>query len=469
MKKRTILFGGAVTLAFAIISCEESTEPFKAENKVESNIGTELKGHPYADNNGEIPSKEEYSNELYHLKYDYPDSATIDWSTPWTDFLNGKQISVKTSEGYMEILKERVRPGMSVLLNDAKKWNETRNDYNFYGCPWTSENVPKTHYSGRDAISGTYTGQIIDSAIFAKYGLTKKPIQNHALVYYNEVAAQTLATVWKDPWDPNYLNDNTQFEEGAIVIKAAGVTVSESEWPEYLKGCSTFDIYRPMIHDTTDTYVVQNLSYIQFDIIVKDSIASPETGWVFSTYIYDAKSTGETVYDRFTLLGVMWGLDPEVTTDGQELTETYINKDAPAFTEATLGFCGRLAGPIDIAVLVGPQTIEGGDPTDTVTYTPASSCLSCHGTAAFNSHVNFYPSPAPVDSIPPSKIYSPGSKEWMEWYVNKPGTEPQDKREGENIVAVDYGFVMMFALGNWAEITGLNNRSKKSRNFPSHK
>ncbi len=475
MKKSTIIFGGAITLAFSITSCGDSTEPVKSDNKLAINAITELNGKPYADNNGEIPTKEEYSDTLYHIKHDFPDSASVDWSTPWTTYLDGKEINKQTAEGYMEVLKERVRPGMSVLLNDAKKWNKTRNDYNWYGSPWMAQNVPvnvpsdQVNYSGREAISGSYTGQIIDSAVFAAYGLIKKPIQNHALVYYNDVAALTLATVWKDPWHPNYLNNNTQLKEGAIVVKAAGITVSEAEWPEYLKGCSTFDIFRPMIHDTTNTNVVQNLSYIQFDIIVKDSIASPETGWVFSTYIYDASSNGTTVYDRFTLLGVMWGLDPEVNTPEQELKENYINKDAPAFTAATLGFCGRLAGPIDIANLVGPQTISGGDPTDTVTYTPASSCLSCHGTAAFNSHVNFYPSPISIDEIPPSKIYSPGNKEWMEWYVNKPGTETQDKRQGKNVVAVDYDFVMMFALGNWAEITGLENRSKKLRNYPSHK
>ena len=380
-------------------------------------------------------------------------------------------ISVKTAAGYIDILKERVRPGMSVLLNDSKKWNESRDDYNWYGSPWTSQNVPldatvgSAKYSGREAISGSYTGQIIDSSIFHKYGLAKKPIQNHAVVYYNDVAALTLASVWANPWEPDYLDGNTQLKEGAIVIKAAGVTVSAEEWPKYLKGCSTFDIYRPMIHDNTHTNVVQTLSYIQFDIIVKDSIASPETGWVFSTFIYDASSTAETVYDRFTLLGVMWGLDPEVNTKKETLTENYINPSAPDFTKVTLGFCGRLAGPIDIANLVGYQKING----DSVSYTPSSSCLSCHGTAAFNSIVNFYPSPDSIKYIPPKRLYPIGKPDWMEWYVNKPGTEPQDKRQGKNVVAVDYDFVMMFALGNWADITGLEERNKTRRNFPTHK
>lgn len=469
MKKNVFLIGGAIAMAFYIASCGESTESFK-EEKVDLKKSNEITVDPWASNNGQVPSN--YNGTLYKIKYDYPDSANIDWSTPWTEYLQGKEISNETAEEYMDILKERVRPGMSVMINDAKQWNETRDDYGWYGNPWMSQSVPvnaspsNANFTGREAISGSYTGQIIDSAIFTAYGLAadQMPIQNHALVFYNDVATQTLGKVWADPYNPQYLNGETQLKEGAIVIKAAGISVSEDNWPEALKGCSTFDIYRPMIGDTTDTYQVQTLSYIQFDIIVKDSIASPQTGWVFCTFIYDANSDGATVYDRFTLLGVQWGLDPEVTEAGQPLYENYINEAAPAFTQATLGFCGRLAGPIDIANLVGPQTIvETGE---TVTHTPTSSCLSCHGTAAYNSTTNFYPSPDGVHAIPPKNLYSPGNKEWMEWYVNKLGTETQS--QGKNVVAVDYDFVMMFALGNWAELTDVKNRNLKRRNFPNH-
>src|SRR5262249_40887796 len=98
------------------------------------------------------------------------------------------------------------------------------------------------------------------------------------------------------------------------------------------------------------------LRLLQFDIIVKDSTVSPQTGWVFATFIYDKGAVGATTWDKRVPLGAMWGNDPEFAgqPDGKDpaggpLKETWINPDAPAYAKSSLGWGGRLSGPIDVA------------------------------------------------------------------------------------------------------------------------
>ena len=50
---------------------------------------------------------------------------------------------------------------------------------------------------------------------------------------------------------------------------------------------------------------------MQFDIIVKDSVAAPKTGWVFSTLVYDLNAPGDA-WDKMVPLGAQWGNDPGI-------------------------------------------------------------------------------------------------------------------------------------------------------------
>jgi hypothetical protein len=42
---------------------------------------------------------------------------------------------------------------------------------------------------------------------------------------------------------------------------------------------------------------------MQFDIIGKDTIAAPKTGWVFATLVYDARAKGNDAWDKMVSLG----------------------------------------------------------------------------------------------------------------------------------------------------------------------
>jgi len=84
---------------------------------------------------------------------------------------------------------------------------------------------------------------------------------------------------------------------------------------------------------------------------------------------------------------MMWGDDPTVTTNGQPLTETWLNPGLPAALKTHIGINGRLIGPVD---------------------NPASSCISCHSTAQVDQGVTSAGG-SPVSAFTGASIIVPGS------------------------------------------------------------
>ena len=68
MKKSTIILGIAISVAIVVTSCVESTEIVEVENTITTDVVVQLKGQPYADNNGAIPTKEEYADTLLNMR-----------------------------------------------------------------------------------------------------------------------------------------------------------------------------------------------------------------------------------------------------------------------------------------------------------------------------------------------------------------------------------------------------------------
>ena len=104
-----------------------------------------------------------------------------------------------------------------------------------------------------------------------------------------------------------------------------------------MEGAGTFPIYREMAFgpEKGKGPVLQELAWIQFDIIIKDTVAAPETGWVFSTFIYDKNSSGKTTFDRLELLGVAWGNDPNrIGYNKSGFAETYLNPECPRLLQS---------------------------------------------------------------------------------------------------------------------------------------
>jgi len=415
--------------------------------------------NPFAINNGNLPSQKEYGGPLFQFNYDYPTTYKRPINMPWHKVLNGKPLNKDKAHDYIMALKEHVSKSVRPFILAPKKWNAT-SQKGWYSMLWAGEEVSKTGWEGRDAIYGTYTGQIIAKEVYKESGLTVD-IRNHAGIYYDERAAHTLHKVWQECNDtkqecvPSLNNGEAQFQEGSIIIKAAGVTATPEEWP-ILEGAAKWQIYRKAF-DINGTIVnskpkVTDLRLGIFDIIIKDSIASPQTGWVFTTLVYDKDAKGDNAWDKMVPLGATWGNDPDINSakyPEKELSETYVNPHAPSWSTVTLGYGKRLSGPFDIAVKYNVE-VNGTE----VKSLRSSSCLSCHGTVSYvpNSYkMNTFFYPGKPSKIEPWKMYVPGSKKWNEWFQNRDGSETQSNKK--EAIALDYSTFLEAVLMNYTAAT----------------
>jgi len=411
--------------------------------------------NPFAINNGAIPKEDVYSGPLFKFNYNYPTTYTKP-SMPWRVVLNGKPLSKDNAYKYVMELKKHVQNPMRTFVTKPKEWNNS-SQKNWYSMLWAGEEVEKTHWEGREAVYGTYTGQIMSKDVYKDSGLTVN-IRNYAAIYYDKTAAYTLGQVFKNCNEvikecvPSVQNNEAQFKEGSIIIKSAGVSATPEQWP-VLEGAAKWQIYRkPFDMSGTIKESKPELMDIRvgiFDIIVKDSIAAPQTGWVFTTLVYDKDAPGKDAWDKMVPLGAMWGNDPDVNSEKNpkaELFETYINPNAPKYSKVTLGYGGRMSGPFDIAVKYDVE-VDG----KIVKELRSSSCLSCHGTSSYLPNDSSFPTffyPAQNFKVSPWKMYTPGSKQWSEWFQNRWGAEPQSKEKG--VIALDYSTFLEAVLTNYA-------------------
>ncbi|GLS18456.1 hypothetical protein GCM10007874_14730 [Labrys miyagiensis] len=441
---------------------------------------------PFAANNGLYPTAQEWQGPYRVSNYNYPETAESAWLKKLEDLrqkqpqLRGK-LTPDTAGLYVDALKQFLEPSMEAMIDRPDKFDPAAT--NWYSMPWTGEGSPTStgatdSTSGREAILGSFSGQVIQGSSFKLQAMAMMlktgqqmqlaypdllaDMQNHTVIYYDPVAALMLRKVWADPLNPNARA--ADFPEGALVIKAGAVTATESQWP-VVKGSAIWHVFRPPFQPYNDpnppsnTPKVTELRVLQFDAIVKDSIASPDTGWVFITWVYKFNAPGPRPWDRLVALGAMWGNDPELAQypDGVgpsgKLQETWINPDAPDYARKTLGWGGRLSGPIDVSLRHGIVFTNGQIPGSGVR---ASSCMSCHGTSQYPFVANLYPSP---NKIFPKDgdtflLYPPGSREWSWWFANRPGKEAQNKANDVSAVGLDYDMLLTFALSNFNNASG---------------
>jgi len=442
-----------------------SSLTFATENL---NQDTNEKVDPYAINNGLIPPKSVYDGPLFKLNVDYPSSLPENITIPGREALNGNPISKHNALEYVYELKSFVESPMKTLIEDPEAWNNSP-QAGWYSMLWAGEDIKATGWEGREAIYGTYTGQIQPASVYADSHLTAN-LRNYAAIYFNKVAATTLHKVWQkchpgsNDCPPSLENNEAQFPEGSVIIKAASASASPEEWP-VLEGAAKWQIYRkPFDLNGTINYAEPELmdTYVTiFDIIVKDYSASPETGWVFTTLVYDKDAPGSSPWERMVPLGAMWGNDPDINSTYDphaNLEETYVNPNAPEYATVTLGYGGRLSGPFDISVkddvYIGERLVNR---------LPSSSCMSCHGTVSYvksdkGMPTYLYPAKTPITE--PLRMYSPGSDAWNRWFQNRPGTQPQSTRSGA--IALDYSTALEMSLMNYTSQKPLSETNMSS-------
>lgn len=404
--------------------------------------------NPFANNNGEIPPKGQYTGPLFQLNYRYPTTLKAPPANPlWRQALRGHSLSRQNAIAYAYALKAYVSNDMKKLILDYPHWNAQQAGW--FNEPWLGGIRESTH--------GAYHGSDFPATTFPKSGLTKGGMSTYVLTFYDSTAAYTLHQVWgTDAQNPKLTNSSGQFAEGAVIVKLAVTTALEKDWP-VMAGAAQWPLYIPaaMAPDTAAPSV-RNTSVMQLDIIVKDAITAPKTGWVFTTLVYDAKAPGINAWDKMVPLGAMWGNDPEINSTKYPnalLTENVINPKAPLYATETLGWGGRLSGPNDAAV-VAPAIItdgQGGTGGLEVPAVAASSCMSCHSPAQYPMKSFLLPIPTPTDT-PRNRqgalvLNVPGSMPWMKWFQDRPGNVSMDS----GTTPLDYDMVFAFkSLPAWA-------------------
>jgi hypothetical protein len=414
---------------------------------------------PYAGNNTVYPTLQEWSGAFRPSNYDYPAKPPV---AKWVPGGPVGRLSTQNAAAYVAAVKKFIAHDMAGLVNEPMKW--TPQEAGWYDMPWggqgtTLPNGQIDPESGREAILGSYTGQIIQPDSYPS-NPPSSPFQNHAVVYYNDVAGYQLGQVWKNPFKPD-LKD-AQFPEGSMVVKVEAVTLDEAQWSA-LKGSSVSYIYRPNVASMKGEAdpakrrpLVTPMRFLQMAVRVKDKVASPDTGWVFIAFAYDARASGATVWDRTIPVGAMWGNDPDQATypngvaPGRKLQQTWINDGLPQFILDGLGWGGRLAGPLDLGIRHNVMTVSGkrygdgrpGNPPSLA----SSACISCHGSAQYPFVANLYPSPNMVFPKEGQEflLYDPGSAKWAQWFQNRSGKEAFTR--GAGLVGTDYDMMLTFAL-----------------------
>ena len=413
-----------------------------------STIAAAPKPTPFASNNGEIPQN--YKGQLFSLSHAYPGTLPpLPAELPWRKAIGNGPITVANAAAYVAALKNYVAADMRGMLSDPANWNAAARGW--YNEPWTG-------YL-REAIHGTYVGSAnFASDLFKGSGLTKD-FTTYVLTFYDRRAANALYNVWgTTALNPSILPGRPQFAEAGISVKVALTTANADVWP-VMQGALQWPLYITTNATTGDHTKPQidATSFMQFDLIVKDTKSAPGTGWVFATLVYDKDAPGKDVWDKMVPLGAMWGNDPEANSAQNPppaLKENWINPSAPAYSKMTLGWGGRLSGPNDGAV--NDTVIDAGPAPVVVANLPSSSCMSCHSVAewpmkSFLLPVTAAPNPIGFENSDYLVMWPPGSPQWMQWFQSRPGTVTKD----EKTVAFDYDMVFVFkSLHGWQAAQG---------------
>jgi len=405
---------------------------------------------PYLDHNGRTPARSDYAGPLFKLSHDYPSGLPAP-HMPWRTAIGNAPIGTANAAAYTQALKDSIARDMAALLLDEGDWDAGRRGW--YNDPWLG--------AQREAVHGMLVGlERVEDELFPKSGL-KKPFTTYVITYYNRIGAQTLGAIWRDPHSPQLGGGATQYADGSITVKLAFTTAGPAEWPA-MRGALAWPMMMTANATTGhfDQPTLGKAYLMQVDIVVKDTQSAPQTGWVFTTLVYDRNTRpgSRGVWDQMVLLGAQWGNDPRVDSaanPGAPLQETWINPAAPLYALETLGWGGRLSGPNDHGV--NDISVASGGQRVLLRRAGNSSCLSCHGASQWNAAnpakgmASFMMPLVPGDSkagAPYLNSPAPGSNEWLRWFQNRPGDLPMDTGS----VAGDYDLALTFrVLPAWHE------------------
>lgn len=258
----------------------------------------------------------------------------------------------------------------------SKKGNYDHSKSSWYQEPWMGKQ--------REPIIGAYHGNSNTKGTFEGVDYDQT---GYVFVAYDQLAASVLGHTF----DQNgKVNDDyaARFPDGSVILKFAFSELNGDKWPA-MEGAPRFEILKKKSDSSSLFDEKIEVSLFQIDVVVRDQKAA-ETGWVFSTLVYDKDIKKTDKYlSQFVFLGAMWGNDPYIDLksdtlfyqDNPKLTQNWINNNAPKYSKETLGTGGRLSGPNDGAVALNVIAYTDKDNTKKSDIQPRlaiTSCMSCH-------------------------------------------------------------------------------------------
>lgn len=153
-----------------------------------------------------------------------------------------------------------------------------------------------------------------------------------------------------NPVQPNV--SVAQFPPNAVSMKLLFTEATPDQVP-YLAGSKQWQAYifvNPQNQGPGAPRVIKTLRLLQVDVAVRDPRFANTTGWVFGTFIYDGRITGNDPYKKLRPVGVMWGNDPTLGPSqyqqGARTKQTRLNPVTKGIMRH-YGWLGRLDGPVD--------------------------------------------------------------------------------------------------------------------------
>ncbi|MEM7317178.1 MAG: hypothetical protein AAF497_28925, partial [Planctomycetota bacterium] len=237
------------------------------------------------------PPKDQYDGRLFELRHDYPDKLPASSDFPWRKVTSNGKITTENAKAYVESLKDYVAEDMRDFLFNYEQWDPKK--YDWWQSIWvgTDREPIRGIYVGSEYPAGTLPGQNLD-------------LTTYVYVMYDSRAAKSLGDIWGTTFEramaPVITEDTTQYADGSVIVKWAFVTSCGSDWTP-MEGTVSWKIYSTLntsngsghsgtslcpdnvSNGSVNRPAVTNIYLMQFDIIVKDKTAAPETGWVFST------------------------------------------------------------------------------------------------------------------------------------------------------------------------------------------
>ncbi len=281
---------------------------------------------------------------------------------------------------YMQQLLDYIKLGQDPMLGNEIGWRvDVGGETRWFHVPWMAYDPTR----GREFIHGMTNERTatIEDFIGPLPGLergenrlplsvtrsTEAGFETWAFGIYNQWGGWAVGQSWPPDGRGRTVQYGAQiapaglpFPQGTLVAKLLFTTATPEDVP-YLRGSPTWQADRHIERD--DEFLCrrepQEVRLVQLDVAVTDS-RSP-TGWVYGTFAYDGKMTGDSPWDRLAPVGVQWGSDPwtfPAVPEGSSIPahESVLNLDIGI--PQHFGCNGRLAGPVDNKL---------------------SSCMSCHG------------------------------------------------------------------------------------------